>query len=172
MIMFKFVLCILYVHGAKVKSTKNNFQKSFLLQVFRFWSTTFRYGVTLYACMRVTRIKRNSVTKSRRSKTKTVLKSVHFQKILELSNSHLVNIHFFFFWSIVLKRVKVKWQCRVFFFKIEHGLFRVIGLDSDQTQLLVSCQLSAIFHSWVAVKDFLVWFHFLLVAAKPSAGSW
>ena len=32
------------------------------------------------------------------------------------------------FWSIVLKRVKVKWQCRGFFFKIEHGLFRVIGL--------------------------------------------
>ena len=28
----------------------------------------------------------------------------------------------------VLKRVKVKWQCRVFFFKIDHGLFRVIGL--------------------------------------------
>ena len=36
--------------------------------------------------------------------------------------------HTFFFLSIVLKRVKVKWQCRVFFFKIEHGLFRVIGL--------------------------------------------
>ena len=61
---------------------------------FRFLSTTFRYGVTFYACHTRTRIKRNSVTKSCRSKTKTVLKSVHFQKILELSNSHLVNIQF------------------------------------------------------------------------------
>ena len=33
------------------------------------------------------------------------------------------------FWSLVLRRVKVKCQCRFFFlFKIEHGLFRVIGL--------------------------------------------
>ena len=61
---------------------------------FHFSFTTFRYGVTFYACTCVTRIKRNSVTKSCRSKTKTVLKSVHFQKILELSNSHLVNIQF------------------------------------------------------------------------------
>ena len=36
---------------------------------------TFRYGVTFYACTPVTRIKRNYVTKSRRSKKKTVLKS-------------------------------------------------------------------------------------------------
>ena len=36
--------------------------------------------------------------------------------------------HTIFFLSIVLKRIKVKWQCRFFFFKIEHGLFRVIGL--------------------------------------------
>ena len=61
---------------------------------FRFWSTTFCYGVTFYACHTRTRIKRNSVTKSRRSKTKTVLKLVYFLKILELSNSHLVNIQF------------------------------------------------------------------------------
>ena len=45
-------------------------------------------------------------------------------------------------------------------------------LEPDQTQLSVSCQLSAIFHSWVAAKDILVWFHFLLVATKPAAGSW
>ena len=96
---------------------------------FRFLSTTFRYVVTFYACHTRTRIKRNSVTKSRRSKTKTVLKSVHFQKILELSNSHLVNIQYFFsFLSIVLKCVKVKCQCSLFFFQDRPWVLRVIGL--------------------------------------------
>ena len=46
--------------------------------------------------------------KSRRSKTKTVLKT------LELSNSHLVNIQKKN-WSIVLNRVKVKCQCQGIF---------------------------------------------------------
>ena len=46
-----------------------------------------------------------------------------FRAIKQSSSQHTI-----FFLSIVLKRVKVKWQCRGFFFKIEHGLFRVIGL--------------------------------------------
>ena len=46
----------------------------------------------------VTRIKRNSVTKSRRSKTKTVLKSVHFlenfRAIKQSSSQHTKKIFF------------------------------------------------------------------------------
>ena len=48
---------------------------------FCFWSTTFRYGVTFYACHAHTCIKRNSITKSRRPKTKD-LKQKWFLKIV------------------------------------------------------------------------------------------
>ena len=58
---------------------------------------------------RVTRIKRNSVTKSHRSKTKTVLKSVHFLKIraMKQPSSQHTHTHKYFFGSIVMKVTKV-----------------------------------------------------------------
>ena len=94
---------------------------------FRFSDPIVRYGVTFYACNARTRVKCNSVTKNQIWKTKTVLKRKDFLKILELSNSHLVNKQKKKKWSVVLKCVKVISQWQGLFLKIDHGFFRVIG---------------------------------------------
>ena len=78
----------------------------------------FRFCIYDLRSTRVTRLRRNSLTK-------TVLKSVHFLKILEISNSHLDNMQKK--WVHSTKTCKLQSPNVFVFLKIDPHIFRVLG---------------------------------------------